>query len=204
MYQGIAIMQSFKVKKCKDCKEQFQPMKFAQPWCIPCMISKGRVNDVKRIKAEKRAADKKFNAETKRRRAALKGKAAFKKEAQAAFNAFIRERDNALNCISCGRNSQKKVLSGAVFHAGHYRSRGANPELSFIEDNVHKQCAYCNKDLSGNVTNYRINLVKKIGIERLEWLEGPHELTRYTVDDYKEIKKKYRIKLKSLQNNLQV
>ena len=191
-------MKDHKPKKCKDCKEEFQPFKFAQPRCVPCAISKGR-SDAKK-KQEKKRADsvRSFNKETKRRKAALKGKSEFKKEAQVAFNAFIRERDEKLPCISCGRDSKKKVLTGAIFHAGHYRSRGANPELSFVEDNVHKQCAYCNKDLSGNMTNYRVSLVKKIGSERLEWLEGPHELTRYTKEDYQKIKTLYRLKLRHI------
>ena len=180
-----------KPKKCKDCKEDFEPFKSMQPRCIECAIKKGKADHAKQ-------EQKSFNAETRRRKAALKGKSEFKREAQAAFNAFIRQRDLAEPCISCGRDSKKKVLTGAIFHAGHYRSRGANPELSFVEDNVHKQCAYCNKDLSGNITNYRINLVKKLGNKRLEWLEGPHELTRYTKEDYQAIKKKYKEKLKSI------
>jgi len=173
-------MKDPKPKKCKDCSKEFNPFKFAQPRCVPCAILKGRADTKKQMEKKKSDSIKSFNKETKKRKAAIKGKSEFKKEAQAAFNSFIRERDKELACISCGRNSKKKVLRGAVFHAGHYRSRGANPELSFVEDNVHKQCAYCNKDLSGNVTNYRINLIKKIGAKRLEWLEGPHELTRYS------------------------
>ena len=180
---------AIKPKKCKDCAEVFQPFKSMQPRCIECAIKKGKTDNEKQVK-------KSFNAETRARKAKLKGKSEYKAEAQKAFNAFIRQRDCLLDCISCGRNSKKETLTGAMFHAGHYRSRGANPELSFIEDNVHKQCAYCNKDLSGNITNYRINLIKKIGAKRLDWLEGPHELTRYSIEDYEAIKKKYREKLK--------
>ncbi|WP_258530002.1 recombination protein NinG [Pseudomonas aeruginosa] len=61
------------------------------------------------------------------------------------------------------------------YHAGHYRSVGSHPELRFDEDNVHKQCAPCNNHKSGDVVNYRINLVAKIGAAAVARLEGPHE-----------------------------
>ncbi len=88
---------------------------------------------------------------------------------------------------------------GGGYDAGHYRSRGASPELAFVELNCHKQCKQCNNQLSGNIVEYRKGLLLKIGIERLEWLEGPHELTRYNKDDYIQLKKDYRKKLKDLQ-----
>lgn len=38
---------------------------------------------------------------------------------------------------------------------------------------------------------YRINLVKKIGEEKVAWLEGPHEPKRYTVEELQAIKREY-------------
>jgi len=35
-------------------------------------------------------------------------------------------------------------------------------------------------------------------MERVEWLEGPHEPKKYTIEDAKEIKKLYKQKLKLL------
>ena len=46
---------------------------------------------------------------------------------------------------------------------------------------------------------YRVNLIKKIGLEWVEWLEGPHDPIKYTIDDLKNIKLTYRAKLKELQ-----
>ena len=178
-----------KPKKCKDCKEVFQPFKSMQPRCIDCAIKKGKADNKKRTQREQKKAEKNFNAETRARKAALKGKSAFKKEAQAAFNAFIRARDEQLMCISCGKFTADRI--GGGWDAGHYRSRGSTPELAFCEENCHKQCKRCNNQLSGNITHYRINLAKKIGLERLEWLEGPHELLRLTIDDYKALKMRF-------------
>ena len=78
-------------------------------------------------------------------------------------------------------------------------SVGGNPELRFEELNCHKQCAPCNNHLSGNVGEYRINLINKIGLEQVEWLEGPHELQKLTCEDLKAIELKYKKKLKALE-----
>jgi len=43
---------------------------------------------------------------------------------------------------------------------------------TFIADNLaHHNCAGCNTFKSGNLIEYRIGLVKKIGIKRVQWLE---------------------------------
>ena len=70
-------------------------------------------------------------------------------------------------------------------------STGARPELRFEPLNVNKQCSACNNHLSGNIVEYRKALINKIGLEHLEWLEGPHEPKKYTVDDLREIKQHY-------------
>lgn len=122
----------------------------------------------------------------------LKDKSYRKKQAQAAFNAYIRERDRAEPCISCGRHHQGQ------YHAGHYRTVGAHPELRFNELNCHKQCSVCNNHKSGNIAEYRISLIKKIGIDMVDWLEGKHEPMKYSCDDLLAIEQEYKLKLKEL------
>lgn len=114
------------------------------------------------------------------------------KQAQKAFNAYIRARDDKEPCISCQRHHTGQ------YHAGHYKTAGGNPELRFEEINCHKQCAPCNNHLSGNIGEYRINLINKIGLELVAYLEGPHELKKYTASDYKEIETRYKNKLREL------
>jgi hypothetical protein len=123
---------------------------------------------------------------------AIKPKSEYVKEAQTAFNSYIRERDKDLPCISCQRNHSGQ------YHAGHYRTTKAAPELRFNESNVHKQCSVCNNHLSGNILEYRINLINHLGIEVVEWIEGKHEPKKYSIDDLKSIKEEYKLKLKEL------
>ena len=106
-------------------------------------------------------------------------------KAQKVFNAYIRRRDADLKCISCG--------IGKPEHAGHYIAVGGHSVHRFNEQNVNGQCLFCNYYKSGNQINYRINLVKKIGLEQVELLEGtmrnPKKWTRleleYIIDHYK-------------------
>lgn len=126
------------------------------------------------------------------RKEKLKSRAEHMREAQAAFNEWIRLRDADRPCVSCGRHHEGQ------YHAGHYRSVGANPELRFEPLNVWKQCAPCNTHLSGNLVNYRISLLQGIGAEKVEWLEGPHEPRKYTVEEIKTIKAEYRAKTREL------
>jgi len=79
------------------------------------------------------------------------------------FNKYIRERDKDKPCISCGKYT--------TLQAGHFYSAGHHSALRFEEDNVHGQCVRCNMYLSGNLNQYRINLEKRIGKERLHELD---------------------------------
>ncbi len=131
--------------------------------------------------------------ESREQREKLKNRADWLAEAQTAFNAFIRYRDKDLPCISCG------TYKDVQFAAGHYRSIGAAPHLRFNEDNVHKQCnKNCNMERGGNIVEYRLGLLAKIGQERLDALESDRSTAKWTIDDIKAIKEHYKMKLKQL------
>lgn len=171
------------MKTCKACKEKFTPWNSLQSACGPvCALV------VAKAQTEKKAAQAKAQAraETRKELERIKTRSQHTKDAQVAFNAFIRARDAHLPCISCG------TTTAGQFHAGHYRTTKAAPELRFDEQNVHKQCAQCNNFDSGNIVEYRIALVRRIGAKSLAQLEGPHEAKKYTVDELKEIKAHYR------------
>lgn len=172
-----------RAKTCRACGNKFEPMKSTQVICysLPCAIT-----HTQNLKA------KRERKETKERKAKLKTRRDWLREAQAAFNRYIRTRDMGRPCISCGRHHTGQI------HAGHYLSTGARPELRFDERNVHAQCAPCNNHLSGNIVLYRKGLIAKIGLEAVNALEGPHEPKKYSVDDLREIKAKYTEMAKAL------
>lgn len=112
------------------------------------------------------------------------------KEAQKAFNAYIRKRDEIEPCISCQRHHTGQ------YHAGHFKTTAARPDLRFNEDNCHKQCAPCNNHLSGNIGEYIVHLILKIGQQRFDALT-PVKQVKYTCEELKEIELKYKNKLRS-------
>lgn len=167
-----------KPKKCRICKGTFTPFR---PFMVCCSAGCA-IEKAQKDRARKEARDA---LESRRAHRAEKVKAKprsyWMKIAQAAFNAYIRTRDEGKPCISCGSLTGKK-------NAGHYRSVGSAPELRFEPLNCHLQCEKCNSYLSGNLINYRINLIKLIGLGVVEWIEGKHEPMKYTIQDLQEIR----------------
>lgn len=197
-----AILKKKPRRKCanKECRQWFHPVRDGQVvCCYECatiiakeQTAKKRAEAMRAEKQRQREEAKKQRALDAERRQAVKPLSHFVKQAQQAFNDFIRYRDRHLPCISCGRHHDGQ------YHAGHYRTTGANPELRFNEDNCHRQCAPCNNHLSGNLIAYRPALIAKIGQARFDALMGPHELPKWKRDDYIRIRDEYRAKLKEL------
>ena len=176
-------------KKCRSCRSTFTPVRSMQVVCSPLCAQ----SYAAKVAAQKAARANR--AERKSMREAIekaKTRGTHLNELQTAFNAWIRVRDAGLPCISCGRHHQGQL------HAGHYRSVGSEPALRFEADNCHLQCAPCNTYLSGNLIRYRINLIKKIGLDRVEWLEGHHEPKKYPIQDIVEMKLFYRAEVRRM------
>lgn len=185
----MVLIMTAKTKICKHCKAKFEPRMPMATCCSPmCALSHTQTN---RAKAEKRRAVIERKAD-KAKLDKLKSKSRLAREAQTAFNVWVRARDAGNACISCGRHHQGQ------HHAGHYLSVGARPELRYEPLNVWLQCAPCNNHLSGNVVLYRKALLVKIGQEKLDWLEGPHEQKHYTRGELIAIKADYTAKTKQL------
>lgn len=111
------------------------------------------------------------------------------KKAVRIFNHFILTRDREKGCISC--NSYK------VAHASHFFSAGKYPALRFNTDNVNGSCISCNTHLSGNLLEYRMKLLRKIGQQRMDILESiatRHKLKKYDRMELEIICDLYRIK----------
>lgn len=179
-----------RLKKCKVCGNEFQPFKSTESVCgFECAVAYGK-NKVKKD------ADREWQREKKKRKEALMSQSEWLNVLQKVFNSYIRARDKGLGCISCGT---KKL--GTQYAAGHFFSRGAFPSVRFDEDNVHLQCNnFCNKYLSGNITEYRPRLIEKIGIERFNALEfrARNETLKLSIPEIQDLIKVYKQKTKEL------
>ncbi len=69
-------------------------------------------------------------------------------------------------CISCGAVDHYKNMDG-----GHYISR-AERVTELEPENIWPQCKACNHHRSGNIVQYRMKLVERIGEERVVRLEN--------------------------------
>ena len=176
--------------KCKNCKEVFEPKWFNWKFCDKDLCHNLGVKELVKKEREKKA--KQERKETKKAKEALLTHRDYLKLFQTVFNTYIRERDKDLPCISCGKNNEKQ------FHAGHYRSVGSCPELRFEELNVWRQCATCNTYLHGNLIEYRKELINRIGVEKVEWLEGYQPSNKMLISEIKEKIKEYKTKINSL------
>lgn len=176
-----------KKKRCANCK-RYSPVDDMvttplQSFCDrDCAVRYAIANQAKGKKIKHRAQKQKLKSNDKALRM---------KEAQKAFNAYIRKRDEKEPCISCQRHHEGQ------YHAGHFKTTAARPDLRFNEDNCHKQCAPCNNHLSGNIGQYIAHLTNKIGQERLELLALDKQV-KYTCQELKEIELYYKEKLKKL------
>lgn len=198
-----------KKRKCRmkaaGCEVEFWPGNYDPPmrnWCRnnACVDKKAGIAADKQI-AKKRSISAREKKATRER---LKTRSEWIKDAQVEFNKFIRIRDKDLPCISCGRFDYEieDRFTGGKWDAGHFKTRGGFPELRFTEDNCHRQCKSCNQPGPIKATKvqiqYRKNLVANIGLRRVEILEGPNIIPKWTIEELKEIKLYYREKAKSL------
>lgn len=184
--------------KCTFCKNRFRPEEVEgkrTPAGWFCSLdhaieysieARGRQSKkAMQSQAKKEKADRALHRE---RKEAIKPKSKWLAEAQSAFNKYIRLRDYDKPCISCLK--PKEVIEaeqgwkvGGCWDAGHFMTRGAKGQLRFVLFNVHKQCKSCNGGggrFSAKAAtvdaNYRTNLIEKIGIEKVEFLENNNEL----------------------------
>lgn len=186
---------TLKPKRCKACRERFMPARLMQAVCGGLCAAK--VATAQRVSAEKRRAVKERQAD-RERKAKLKTRSDWQKEAQAAFNAFIRARDAAKPCICCGLPLSAGDVGGK-FDCGHYRSTGSAPHLRFEENNAHGQRKQCNRWGAGRAVDYRIGLIARIGRDAVEAIEADQAPRHYSIDDLKAIKQTYTAKRRELE-----
>jgi len=180
-----------RTRKCssKECRKPFVPARLFITWCSPeC----GTVVALERVARQKAKDARAERAADKVKLEQHKPLPYWLAIAERHCNAYIRARDPDI-CISCG------VTHSSAWQAGHYIAVGANSTLRFHEDNIHKQCIQCNMFKGSNAIPYREGLLAKIGLERLEWLEGWHPAVKMTAAAAQEIAEYFKKKLRELQ-----
>ncbi|WP_286876716.1 MULTISPECIES: recombination protein NinG [Pantoea] len=201
-------------RRCKnpDCREWFHPGFQNHWWCsadcgtVIAMAKreKDRQKAIQEAERRRKAETQQEKSHTKIRKLALKPDSYFKKQAQQAFNKFIRLRDHDQPCISCGETNPPD-LHGGQWDCGHFKTVGGFPELRFEERNAYRQCKSCNAGSAKHgakaatvAQQYEANLAERYGQALVDWLNEPHEMTRYRRDDFIRIRDMYRAKCREL------
>lgn len=148
--------------------------------CVECLVAYA--------KSEKGKKDytKALRKETAERKQKLKTKSDYVREAQSAFNRYVRLRDSTTGCISCGSMPEQKF--GGTRDCGHMLSRGAHGQHKFRLDNTAGQCVACNRYRSGDAANFRAGMISRWGLDRIERLESDNEPKKFTIDYLKRVK----------------
>lgn len=133
-----------------------------------------------------------------------------KKRAITKFNKFICFRDLRESngeifgfCISCGKiwravlYSDKSIMNGQEWHAGHYFGANEYESVRFNEWNVNGQHHHCNRYLHGDKINYKERLIKKISGENFKKLEfQKNQPKKFTIIECENIIEIYSEKIK--------
>lgn len=173
-----------KFKNCKNCNDEFLPYNSLQKYCWKSECIQALRQDKEKKEWDKRKKKMKSDLMTLQDHVKI---------AQQVFNKYIRL-TSIPYCISCN-----KPLKGK-FDAGHYMNANNHWNVRFDERNVYGQCVHCNRDLHGNLIEYRYNLVEWFGEEWVNQLESDARKTRkFTIDELKEIIEKYKKKIKEIQ-----
>ncbi|HCA0321301.1 TPA: recombination protein NinG [Klebsiella pneumoniae] len=148
-------------RKCAHCREWFHPAREGQVVCsFECASAIGKKQTAKareeakaRVVKRQRESEKEGRQRRRAKRESFKTKAQWDKEAQSAFNRYIRIRDEGKSCVSCG---------SPLIGKSNY--------------------------LSGNAVEYRIHLIERIGLDRVERLEADNEPRRFDIPYLQRIK----------------
>lgn len=169
-------------------------------------------------KRERKEIEKRARAKHRDAKEAIKTDRQLKAEAQVSFNKNVRLRDYWEGCISCGKSKEdieeaQGWKTGGCWDCGHFKTRGAKPQLRFNLYNAHKQCKSCNGG-SGKFSakaatvdaQYEANLIDKIGRDKVIELKNNNDTVRFDADYYRRIKKifnkKARMRQKRISNKL--
>jgi hypothetical protein len=166
-----------KPKLCKVCKTKYTPTKPLQKVCNPlCAIEYSKIHlpKVKMTEANNKRKENKAKLKD------LENLSYWKKILQAQVNLIVRLIDKDCPCISSGRAYRTDD------QAGHFYSVGSTPALRFNLLNLWSQSIRDNMHNSGNLLNYREQLVKFDIIDLIEEQRLKYPTLKVSIEEIKE------------------
>ena len=193
-----------KQKKCREkepgCQGSYTPRTSFQTTCHNPLCA------IKKTKRDKAKKEKAKRVKTRAEKRALKGIREWTKDAQYWCNKYIRLRDHDRPCISCGKmDYELPDKYGGKWDAGHFLTRGSRRWIRYHPYNLAKQCKPCNAPgpykAAEVARKFRENLIERVGLEMVEYLENNHDNYSFSVEDLQEIVVEYKERIKSLKSS---
>jgi hypothetical protein len=147
-----------------------------------------RTREKQRLKAkrEQQATTKAARVKHRADKERVKPLSKLLSETQAVINRYVRLRDAKLGCVSC----DKPASWDGQWHASHFHARGRSSKLRFNLWNINKSCSVCNAHLSGNLREYEPEMIKRIGMDKFNWMvENASIPTKYDPDYLRRMKR---------------
>lgn len=189
---GVLAQASFarlRAKKCAICQKPFEPARPGMRVCgESCAAALGKAMTAK---AERKA--------DKARLVELKPLKWWRAKAKVAMHAYVRARDEGMECASCDTLLIKLGRAGGDYDAGHFRPVGLAKHLEFDPRNIWGQCKRCNDHLRGSFQLYEAKLRQRQGDAFVDELLADNAPRHLKIHDFQEIEAAYKAKLKQLQ-----
>lgn len=178
-----------RLKHCRKCELDLPLASFSSTmakYCNKCKII---------VKLEqKNASIKRQLARSQKRKKKTKIVASLpelKSQLQRLVNKYCKLRDIKDGCISCDKGQSEQ--------GGHFWPMGSKSALRYNEWNINGQCVSCNKFKHGNLLEYRERLVKKIGEDKVKWLDAHrNDYRKWTRDELEQMIVEYKAKVKQI------
>jgi hypothetical protein len=137
-----------KIKKCKTCKQEFEPIKQIQPRCFSCTLEFAR-------KVVTKQRNEAWLLERKKLKEKIKTEESYRVELQSKINEIARLIDVGCMCIS----SQKPMIKGTTaIHGGHRFNVNDFRDIRYNLLNIHAQSLRENNYKCGNADGYNVGL----------------------------------------------
>jgi hypothetical protein len=181
-------------KKCANraCRVSFVP---SSPFISHCSPDCAVIIALDRMAKKKAKEVKSERAADKKKLEKFKSRSDWMREAQTAFNSYVRARDSGLKCASC-EDPLTQNKRGGMIDCSHYRSVGSAPHMRFHLHNCAAACIKCNRWLGGNVAELRKGLIARIGREKIEAVEADNSVRKFDIEYLKRVKRIFTKKAK--------
>ena len=182
MYSKSEQLKKRAFKVCTECKVDLPIKRFQTPGTRICKQCKAFLRLKKQGEMQQRSIERLKTKKQKKK--VVMSIANLKKKVQRVVNKYVRDRDEKSPCISCNKRPEQ---------AGHYLAQGSTGALRYNLDNIHGQCRNCNVWKHGNLLEYRLGLIERIGIKRVEALEEHRkEVKKWDREELNELLERYK------------